>query len=82
MRCLLGIALMLALLTGAAYSQNSPEWGTNEKADAEKAEQIKRTKDLERRYNEVTKRTEPSTKVSSDPWQSIRPSAGPAKPKQ
>ncbi len=82
MRCWVVIGLMLALLTGTAYAQNSPEWGANEKANAEKAEQIKRDKEIERKYNEVMKRTAPATQVSSDPWQSIRPSAAAGKSKQ
>jgi hypothetical protein len=82
MRYLTGVGLLLALLMGPAYSQTSPDWGPNEKDVAQKAEASRRTKDLERDYNEVTKRTAPTTKVSTDPWQSIRSSGAAAKPKQ
>ena len=82
MRCLMGIGLVLALLMGPAYSQQNQEWGPNEKDLAQKAEASRRAKDLERDYNEVTKRTAPTTKVSNDPWQSIRSSGAAAKPKQ
>jgi hypothetical protein len=82
MRCLMGVGLLLALLMGPAYSQQNQDWGPNEKDLAQKAEASRRTKDLERDYNEVTKRTAPTTKVSTDPWQSMRSSGGAAKPKQ
>jgi hypothetical protein len=82
MRYLMGIGLLLALLMGPAYSQQNQEWGPNEKDLAQKAEASRRTKDLERDYNEVTKRTAPTTKVSTDPWQSMRSSGAAAKPKQ
>jgi hypothetical protein len=82
MRCLMGIGLVLALLMGPAYSQQNQDWGPNEKDMAQKAEASRRAKDLERDYNEVTKRTAPTTKVSNDPWQSIRSSGAAAKPKQ
>jgi hypothetical protein len=82
MRYLMGIGLLLALLMGPAYSQQNQEWGPNEKDLAQKAEASRRNKDLERDYNEVTKRTAPTTKVSTDPWQSMRSSGGAAKPKQ
>ena len=82
MRYLMGIGLLLALLMGPAYSQQNQEWGPNEKDLAQKAEASRRNKDLERDYNEVTKRTAPTTKVSTDPWQSMRSSSGAAKPKQ
>ena len=82
MRCLMGVGLLLALLMGPAYSQQNQEWGPNEKDLAQKAEASRRNKDLERDYNEVTKRTAPTTKVSTDPWQSMRSSGGAAKPKQ
>ena len=82
MRYLMGLGLLLALLMGPAYSQQNQEWGPNEKDLAQKAEASRRNKDLERDYNEVTKRTAPTTKVSTDPWQSMRSSGGAAKPKQ
>ena len=82
MRCLMGIGLVLALLMGPAYSQQNQDWGPNEKDLAQKAEASRRNKDLERDYNEVTKRTAPTTKVSTDPWQSMRSSGAAAKPKQ
>ncbi len=82
MRCLLGTGLLLALLMGPAYAQNSPDWGTNEKADAQKAEETRRAKDIEQNYNVVTKRTGTTAKVSNDPWQSIRASGNPGKSKQ
>ena len=82
MRYLIGIGLVLALLMGPVYSQNRPDWGPNEKDVAQKAEAGKRAKDIERDYNEATKRTAPTTKVSNDPWQSIRSSGAAAKPKQ
>jgi hypothetical protein len=82
MRYLMGIGLLLALLMGPAYSQQNQEWGPNEKDLAQKAEASRRNKDLERDYNEVTKRTAPTTKVSTDPWQSMRSSGAAAKPKQ
>jgi hypothetical protein len=82
MRCLMGIGLVLALLMGPAYSQQNQDWGPNEKDMAQKAEASRRAKDLERDYNEVTKRTAPTTKVSNDPWQSIRSSGAAAKTKQ
>jgi hypothetical protein len=82
MRCLMGAGLLLALLMGPAYSQQNQEWGPNEKDLAQKAEASRRNKDLERDYNEVTKRTAPTTKVSTDPWQSMRSSGGAARPKQ
>ena len=82
MRYLMSIGLVLALLMGPVYSQTSPDWGPNEKDVAQKAEASRRNKDLERDYNEVTKRTAPTTKVSNDPWQSIRSSGAAAKPKQ
>ena len=82
MRYLMGVGLLLALLMGPAYSQQNQEWGPNEKDLAQKAEASRRNKDLERDYNEVTKRTAPTTKVSTDPWQSMRSSGGAAKPKQ
>ena len=82
MRYLMGIGLLLALLMGPAYSQQNQEWGPNEKDLAQKAEASRRSKDLERDYNEVTKKTAPTTKVSTDPWQSMRSSGAAAKPKQ
>ena len=82
MRYLMGIGLLLALLMGPAYSQQNQEWGPNEKDLAQKAEASRRAKELERDYNEVTKKTAPTTKVSTDPWQSMRSSGGAAKPKQ
>jgi hypothetical protein len=82
MRCLMGVGLLLALLMGPAYSQQNQDWGPNEKDVAQKAEASRRAKDLERDYNEVTKKTAPTTKVSTDPWQSIRSSGTAAKPKQ
>ena len=82
MRYLMGLGLLLALLMGPAYSQQNQEWGPNEKDLAQKAEASRRNKDLERDYNEVTKRTAPTTKVSTDPWQSMRSSGGAATPKQ
>ena len=82
MRYLMGIGLLLALLMGPAYSQQNQEWGPNEKDLAQKAEAARRAKELERDYNEVTKKTAPTTKVSTDPWQSVRSSGAPAKPKQ
>ena len=82
MRCLMGIGLLLALLMGPAYSQQNQDWGPNDKDLAQKAEASRRAKDLERDYNEVTKKTAPTTKVSTDPWQSVRSSGAAAKPKQ
>jgi hypothetical protein len=82
MRYLMGVGLLLTLLMGPAYSQQNQDWGPNEKDMAQKAEASRRAKDLERDYNEVTKRTAPTTKVSNDPWQSIRSSGAAAKPKQ
>jgi hypothetical protein len=76
MRYFMGTVLVLALLGGPAYSQNNnQDWGPNEKDVARKAEEDRRAKDIERQYYEVTKRTAPTAKVSSDPWQSVRPSA-------
>jgi hypothetical protein len=82
MRYLMGVGLLLALLMGPAYSQQNQDWGPNDKDLAQKAEASRRAKDLERDYNEVTKRTAPTTKVSTDPWQSMRSSGAAAKPKQ
>jgi hypothetical protein len=82
MRCLMGVGLLLALLMGPAYSQQNQDWGPNDKDLAQKAEASRRAKDLERDYNEVTKKTAPTTKVSTDPWQSMRSSGAAAKPKQ
>jgi hypothetical protein len=82
MRYLMGIGLVLALLMGPVYPENDPDWGPNEKDVAQKAEASRRAKELERDYNEVTKKTAPTTKVSNDPWQSLRSSGAPAKPKQ
>ena len=82
MRCLMGVGLLLALLMGPAYSQQNQDWGPNEKDVAQKAEASRRAKDLEHDYNAVTKKTAPTTNVSTDPWQSIRSSGTAAKPKQ
>ena len=82
MRYLMGIGLVLALLMGPVYSENDPDWGPNEKDVAQKAEASRRAKELERDYNEVTKKTAPTSKVSTDPWQSVRSSGAAAKPKQ
>ena len=82
MRGLMGVGLLLALLMGPAYSQQNQDWGPNDKDLAQKAEASRRAKDLERDYNEVTKKTAPTTKVSTDPWQSMRSSGAAAKPKQ
>jgi hypothetical protein len=78
----MGVGLLLALLMGPAYSQQNQDWGPNDKDLAQKAEASRRAKDLERDYNEVTKKTAPTTKVSTDPWQSMRASGAAAKPKQ
>jgi len=57
MRYLMGIGLLLALLMGPAYSQQqNQDWGPNDKDLAQKAEASRRAKDLERDYNEVTKK--------------------------
>ena len=82
MRCLMGVGLLLALLMGPAYSQQNQDWGPNDKDLAQKAEASRRAKELERDYNEVTKKTAPTSKVSTDPWQSMRSSGAAAKPKQ
>jgi hypothetical protein len=83
MRYLMGVGLLLAMLMGPAYSQQKNEdWGPNEKDLAQKAEASRRAKELERDYDEVTKKTAPTSKVSTDPWQSVRSSGAAAKPKQ
>jgi hypothetical protein len=91
MRYVIGAGLVLALMMGGpAYSQvaiggsqgKDQDWGPNQKAEAQSAEAARRAKDVERDYNEATKKTRPNTTVSSDPWGSIRPSTTTAKPKQ
>jgi hypothetical protein len=91
MRYVIGTGLMLALLMGPAFSQvniggssgKDQDWGPNQKAEALKDEAARRAKDIERDYNEATKKTmRPGTTVSNDPWGSIRSSPAASKPKQ
>jgi hypothetical protein len=82
MRYFIGMGLVLALLMGPAYSQQNPDWGPNEKDQAQKAEAARRAKEIEREYKEVTKKTGPTAKAPSDPWQSVRSSPTAAKSKQ
>jgi len=85
MRYLMGIGVVLALLMGPAFSQqkDADSETTNQKAEAEKAEEARQAQEIERKYKEVIKKTAPTTttKVSNDPWQSVRSSASPAKSK-
>ena len=82
MRYFLGVGLVLALLMGPTYSQNTPDWGPNEKDVAAKVEAARRAKDIEREYKEVTKKTAPIARAPNDPWQSVRSSPTAAKSKQ
>ncbi len=69
MRYLMGIGVVLALLMGPAFSQQKDEdWGPNQKAEAEKAEELRQAQEIERNYKEVLKKTAPTAKVSNDPW--------------
>jgi|HubBroStandDraft_6_1064221.scaffolds.fasta_scaffold818948_1 hypothetical protein len=72
MRYVIGAGLVLALMMGGpAYSQvaiggsegKDQDWGPNQKAEAQSAEAARRAKDIERDYNEVTKKTRPSNRV-------------------
>jgi hypothetical protein len=83
MKTLTRTAMTIALLTVPAYSQGKGGAAPDPKADAEAMEQKKRAEEIERDYKASVKRTKPqSTEAPSDPWQSVRPSSSPPKPKQ
>jgi hypothetical protein len=81
MKTLTTSAMTIALLTVPAFSQGKGS-APDPKADAEVMEQKKRAEEIERDYKASVKRTKPqATEVPSDPWQSVRPSSSPPKPK-
>jgi hypothetical protein len=81
MKTFTATAVIIALLTVPAFSQQGKGSAPDPKAEAEKVEQKKRAQEIERDYKALIKRTTPqSTSVPSDPWHDIRPS--PSKPQQ
>jgi len=87
MRVLSSIAALFVLLllgsASPAFSQASVGGGQQEKfgrnpvMEQELVDKERNTKDIEKEYNAVVKRTGSQASTTYDPWQTIRPSIPP-----